>query len=351
MTSLRYLGWEGYADGEFQLALRNATGLDIVGTNHLSDETACAMALATPSAWDILNINTPFVRDRLHPQGVIRALDARFAPATGSLTGAFERFRAPAESADGATIGIPQRCGPFNLVINQNSLSVAVARDEGLGLARNPDFRGRFGVLAYDDFNVMHTAIAAGLNPFERFDATATLTFAATARTIFESAKIIADDHNLLNQALIDGQIDFYISGGVYAASPARLAGHLEVRAVTPNRGPISGKGGVAFVEINAILDHAHVAEHAATAFLDYILSDDGAVAASLAAGACNPVAQMHSPAVFNRFTSDQLTAMQWDDFAEDMSRCADYALIPDYDKLIAILRGAAKNRGPGRIA
>jgi spermidine/putrescine transport system substrate-binding protein len=59
----------------------------------------------------------------------------------------------------------------------------------------------------------------------------------------------------------------------------------------------------------------------------------------------------MHSSAVFNRFTSDQLTAMQWDDFEEDMSRCADYALIPDYDKLVAIIRGAAKNRGPGRVA
>ena len=119
---------------------------------------------------------------------------------------------------------------------------------------------------------------------------------------------------------------------------------------MTPNRGPISGKGGVAFVEINAILEHAHVAEHAANAFLDYILSDDGAVAACLAAGACNPVAQMHRPAVFNRFTSDQLTAMQWDDFEEDMSRCADYALIPDYDKLLAIIRHAAKDRQAGGV-
>jgi spermidine/putrescine transport system substrate-binding protein len=349
MTQLRYLGWEGYADGQFASDLREATGLDMAGTNHLSDDAACAMVLAKPSSWDIVNINTPFVRDVLHPKGVIRSLEARFAAETKSLSGVFERFRAPAESPAGATIGIPQRCGPFNLVVNERSISADVARDEGFGLALISDFRGRFGVLGYEDFNVMHTAIAAGLDPFREFSAPAMAAFAAAARTIFEAAALVTTDHRLLNKALIEKEIDFYISGGSYTASCARLDGHREVRAITPSRGPISGKGGVAFVEINAIIDHPQLALAAADTFLDHILSDNGAVAASLAADACNPVVQMQRSSVFERFTPAHLDAMQWQDFEEDMSRCADYALIPDYDRLLAVLRGVLGARLGGR--
>lgn len=345
MTKLRYFGWEGYGDGDFARALQRDTGLIVQGENHLSDDAACRRILADPNASDVININTPFVRDVLHPRGTIAPLPAKFAAGLNQLSGVFERFKAAAQSPSGEILGIPQRCGPFNLVINEDSLSIAVAKTEGFALALNPDFRRRFGILAYEDFNVMHVAIAAGLDPFENFAPREVAAFADAARSIFGSARIITADHNRLNQALVDGDIDFYLSGGVYTASPARLDGRLEVRAVTPEKGPISGKGGVAFVEINAVLKNSQHGLQAGRTFLGYLTSATGAVAASLSAGACNPVVQMSEASVFNAFRRDHLDAMQWDDFEEDMSRCADYAIVPDYAKLLQIMTSAVDLR------
>jgi spermidine/putrescine transport system substrate-binding protein len=340
---LRYLGWEGYADGHFAADLHAETRLEIEGESHLSDDVACRMVRSTPEAWDIININTPFVRDVLHPRGLIRALPEKFAAAVGDLPAPFARFKGPALNSTGEPIGIPQRCGPFNLVINQDNLAPAIAWEHGFGLALERDFHKRFGILAYEDFNVMHVAIAAGLNPFGTFDDTSASIFARAAGRIFQSAHIITTDHNYLNHALIKGDIDFYISGGVYTASPARLAGRLEVRAITPRSGPIGGRGGVAFVEINALVNHMGRSLEAGEAFLDYLASNNGSVAASLAAGACNPVVQMHRRPVFERFSREHLIAMQWEDFEEDMSRCADYGIMPDYEWLVAILRSESR--------
>jgi spermidine/putrescine transport system substrate-binding protein len=348
MTKLRCLGWEGYADGSFAAALRRDTGIEIEGENHLSDDLACRMTRATPDAWDVININTPFIRNVLHPNGVIRTLPDKFAAEIRSLSGPFARFVAPATDKNGDLIGIPQRCGPFNLVINQKRLSVDFVRECGFSLALDPYFRNRFGILSYEDFNVMHIAIAAGLNPFKTFDDAAVLIFAHVARTIFLSAHTISADHNLLNQALVDGEIDFYMSGGIYTASPVRLAGRLEVRAVTPDNGPIEGKGGVAFVEINALLNHNKNSFEVGEAYLDYLGSDTGAVAASLAANACNPVVQMSRKSALDRFNRQQLRAMQWDDFEEDMSRCAEYSIMPDYKRLSEILRTASMTEANG---
>ena len=344
MNKLRYLGWEGYAGGHFASALRNDTGLEIDGTNHLSDDSACRMVLANPEAWDIINIKTPFIRDVLHPAGVIRPLPDKYASNVTGLFGAFARFISPATGLNGKLVGIPQRCGPFNLVINQKRISAEYVREHGFGIALDPDFNDRFGILSYSDFNVMHIAIAAGLDPFRVFDDDAVSIFTQSARTIFDAAHVISADHDLLNRALIRGDIDFYMSGGIYTASPARLAGCLEVRAITPSSGPISGKGGIAFVEINALVDHAGQAFKAEEAFLDYIVSDTGAVAASLAANACNPVVQMYSKSLLECFSQQHLRAMQWDDFEEDMSRCADYAIMPDYDRLSGILRSVSQS-------
>lgn len=342
MKKLRYLGWEGYADHHFASALLSDTGLEIEGTNHLSDDAACRMVLATPDAWDIININTPFIRDVLHPAGVIRALPDKYVSDVRSATVPFARFIPAATGADGKLVGIPQRCGPFNLVINQKRLSADFAREQGFSLALDRRFDNRFGILSYADFNVMHVAIAAGLNPFCTFDEAAASKFAQAAQAIFRAARIISTDHELLNRALIRGDIDFYISGGIYTASPARLAGCLDIRAITPNRGPIAGKGGVAFVEINALLLRGEQSLKAQEAFLDFIASDTGAIAASLAGNACNPVVQMYRGSLLECFSSQQLNAMQWDDFEEDMSRCADYEIMPDYHRLLGILRSAA---------
>ena len=342
-TRLRCLCWEGYADGSLPSAFQRATGFSVSGENHLSDDAASRKVLDERGRWDIININTPFVRDVLYPAGAVRALSPRFADRLNNLAAPFSRFKAAALGADDQLVGLPQRFGPFNLVINQKRLSVSVARDEGFRLALDPGLKGRFGILDYEDFNVMHIAIAAGLDPFLRLDEAAISAFSEAAATILKSARLITGDHHRMNSALVSGEIDFYISGGIYTASPARLAGRLEVRAVTPTSGPIDGKGAVAFVEVNALLSDGTAPIAAGEAFLDFISSSEGAKSASLAAGACNPVIQMSEAAIYNLFTREQFNAMQWDDLEEDLSYCADYAIIPDYSKLLAIVQSGGR--------
>jgi spermidine/putrescine transport system substrate-binding protein len=341
-TSLRCLGWEGYAAGDLPSAFLRASGVSITGEDHLSDDAASRRILAERGSWDIININTPFVRDVLHAAGAVRPLNSRFSERVSNLRPPFGRFEAAVRDRENQLIGLPQRCGPFNLVVNQNGVSVATARDEGFRLAMEPSLKGRFGILAYEDFNVMHIAIAAGLNPFVPMDDEATSAFRRAAGTILQAARLITGDHLRMNAALVSREIDFYISGGTYTVSPARLAGHLDVRAVTPRSGPIEGKGGVAFVEVNAHLKDGRASLAVVETFLGFLLSDQGAKAASLAAGACNPVVQMGDPAVRDLFTRSQLKAMQWDDLEEDLSYCADYAVIPDYAKLLEIVRSLA---------
>ncbi|HVZ04082.1 hypothetical protein [Hyphomicrobium sp.] len=339
MPTLRYLGWEGYANGTFAASLRRNTGLEITGENHLSDSEA-AQRIRSEQAWDIININTPFARDVLHPEGLLHTLPDALRVEV-DLTGIFSRFRSPAESRQGELIGIPQRCGPFNIVINEKRISPSLAEEQGFSLALNADFSKRFGILTYEDFNVMHFALAAGLNPFRSFDSSEMTTFAQAAHRILRSARIVTCDHEFLNKALVDQEIDFYVSGGIYTASSARLAGRSEVRAITPSKGPIAGKGGIAFVEINAITQGSQ-SKAAAVDFLQFLASDSGALAGSLAGGACNPVVQMHRRSMFASLSSEQLLAMQWDEFEEDMARCAEYEIVPDYDKRAAVIRSAA---------
>jgi len=338
-AGLRCLGWEGYGSGLFPGAFLQASQIILSGADHLSDDAACRRLLSERDAWDIININTPFVRDVLFPAGAIAPIDERYRSGIASIAGPFSRFQAAVLGPGDVLLGVPQRCGPFNLVINCHRIAAATARGDGFALALDPHFSGRFGVLDYEDFNVMHIAIAAGLDPFQPMDDAQLNGFRTVARKVFQAAALVTDDHNAMNAALVQGDIDFYISGGVYTASPARLDGHLQVQAITPQSGPIAGKGAVAFVEVNALVDGGSAPLAERSAFLDFVLSMDGAHAAAKTASACNPVVQMHERRVREKFTTHELTAMQWDTLEEDLSNCVDYAIIPSYRRLADLVR------------
>ena len=345
-AGLRCLGWEGYASGSLPEAFQRACGIVLSGADHLGDDAACRKILAERDAWDIININTPFVRDVLYPAGAIAPADERYRGAVNSVSGPLSRFHAAVLGPDDVLLGVPQRFGPFNLVINSERVAAPTARKDGFSLALDPYFRGRFGVLAYEDFNVMHIAIAAGLDPFQAMDDAELIRFRAAAMNVLQAAAMVTDDHNAMNEALVRGEIDFYISGGVYTASPARLEGHLQVQAITPQGGPIAGKGAVAFVEVNALVAGGRAPRPERCAFLDFILSPDGAYRAAKAAGACNPVVQMHDRRVREQFSAHELTAMQWDSIEEDLAYCADYAIIPSYRQLAEIVRASRSAQG-----
>ena len=95
-----------------------------------------------------------------------------------------------------------------------------------------------------------------------------------------------------LNQGLISGEIDLYLTGGTYSVSPARADGHPEMRSITPLKGPIDGKGGVAWIEITSTVANPQLSP-LAPQFLEYVQDPEIAHVVAFAEGTFNPVAQM----------------------------------------------------------
>ena len=293
-------------------------------------------------SWDIVNLNNPFARDVLYPGNVIRALPAeRFAREYDRLLPQFASLYPWTRSQNGEDIiGVCQRFGPFNIVINEDRIARSTAEDEGFGLADDQANAGRYGVLEYDDFNIFHICIAAGLNPFSELTAAQFDVFDAKARQWFSGAAVVTADHIEMNRALVDGTIDFYLSGGMYTASPARRDGQRNIRAITPRSGPIGGKGAIVFLEVTSIIDHGDDAA-AALNFLEHILSADIAPAVAFTRGSCNPITQMGDPAVFGRFTVEQLDILQWETLDEDVACCVPYQIPPNHAELLRRLQAA----------
>ena len=336
------LCWEGYESSRVLEPFERRRSTRVRARTLLSDAGTAADLLAGRTSCAVLNINNAWVRGSLHPAGLVRALDPeRFEPHFARMHPAFDRLYAWARSDDGALIGICQRFGPFNLVVNTHRVDRASAEDQGFELANERTPRP-YGILLYEDFNLFHVCIGAGLDPFSPLNEDERAHFEATARRWFSGATVVTDDHFELNRALVDGAIDFYLSGGIYTASPARLAGRGEVRAVTPRSGPIQGRGGIVFTEITSVLEAAPRTGEAED-FLEYLLEPETARRVALAERTANPVAQMGVPEVFERFAARELDAIQWDSLEEDIARCADYDLMPDHAGLLSLLRDAVR--------
>lgn len=336
---LRMLCWEGYQAPSIVDRFRDQSGFDFQVETLLSDvETAERLCLGELEQWDILNINNAYIRDYLHPRGLIKSLqDEQFDSYLQNIHPVYESLLPYSFDSEDHLIGIGQRFGPFNLVVNSDAVSVLTAQDQGFELANDESNTGRFGILDYPDFNVFHVAIGAGLNPFKQLSETEISRYSETARSWYQSARYIVDDHHFLNQALINREIDFYISGGIYTASPARLDGNLNIQAITPRRGPIEGKGGIVFSEITSVLNHSNV-NPSAQSFLQYMLEAETATDIAFVDGTCNPVAQMGDPDVFNAFSKNQLNAIQWEQLESDLACCACYQIPPQNIRLLEIL-------------
>ncbi len=346
-SNLKLMCWEGYDAAHILTPFENRHNIKVQAQTLLSDAgTADLLMNTNDHRWDVLNINNAYVRDALHPAGKIKTLNAEdfgeyrehcHEVYKTMLPWSYDANANADENDKGNLIGIGQRFGPFNLVVNTNRVSKSTAEDQGFDLANDPGNAGRFAILDYPDFNVFQFCIGAGLNPFDTLDENAIAAFTETARRWYGAAKIVSDDHHDLNRRLIQGEIDFYISGGIYTASPARLEGNANILAVTPSRGPIDGKGGIVFSEITSVLNHVHSSAHAES-FLHYMLEPETAIAIAFVQGTCNPVAQMGDPAVFNGFSKIQLDAIQWPGLESDLARCAHYQIPPNNHQLLDIL-------------
>jgi spermidine/putrescine transport system substrate-binding protein len=343
---LNILCWEGYNSdpvlGPYRAKHPDATVRAESGTS--DPDMINKLRAGEIRVWDLINVNQPWAREQLYPEGLIKPMDKdRFMPYFDKMLPEFAKPYPLAFADNGDLIGMPQRYGPFSFVVNTDKISRETAEDEGWNLFFDPKMKGRYGVLTYDNWNIIHMCMAAGLDPFKPVEGADQEKFKTTAEQVFANARLLTDDLVAMNTALINGEIDAYFTGGVYSASPARFDGLTNVRAITPNSGPVDGKGGCVWIELTSVVNNPDPSDLAQD-FLEFVQTPDIAHAVAFTEGTYNPVAQMGNEEVMAKFTKDELDAIQMDSLAEDMAKSADYGVVSSYDALIDIYTQARRS-------
>lgn len=343
---LNILCWEGYNSAEVLDPFRKSTQAIIKAESLTNDPTMInRLRGGETKVWDLINVNNPWARKVMAPAGLIKPLPREeFEPYFNQM---LPQFKAPykwALSEDGKDLlGMAQRFGPFNYVVNTNKISRATAEDTGWDLFNDPALAGKYGIQESDDWNVFDIFLIAGINPFVVHTEAEMAKFEQTALKVFKGAKMVSDVASL-NQAMVSGEIDFYMTGGTYTASPARADGFKEIRGITPLRGPVDGKGGVSWVEVTSVVNNPNVSP-LAYEFLKYVQDPVVAHKVAFAEGTFNPVSQMGNPECFKLFTSEELDILQWDSLDEEMSRCVEYDIVPEYDQALEMISTAKRMR------
>ena len=345
-NELNILCWEGYNTDEVLSPFRAANPGSLVRAESGTSDPDMINKLRAGevNVWDLINVNQPWARGQLYPEGLIKPLNKdRFRPYFDSMLPEFQWPYPLSFDASGQDlIGMVQRFGPFCFVVNTEKISRATAESEGYKLFLDSGMRGRYGVLTYDNWNVMHMCLTADLNPFVPLDGGELARFDRTARQIFSGARLLSDDLVAMNTALINGEIDAYFTGGTYTASPARLDGQTQVRAITPREGVVGGKGGVVWVEITSAVNNPDPTPLAED-FLEFVQKPEISKAVGFAEGTYNPISQMGDPKVFALYSREELGAIQWDSLQEEMARSVDYDIVASYDSLIEIYSAAKR--------
>lgn len=344
---LNILCWEGYNSAQVLDPFRAASGATVRAESLTNDPTMINRLRAGETAtWDLINVNNPWARKVMAPAGLIKPLPkAEFEPYFDKM---LPEFKAPykwAMSEDGSELlGMAQRFGPYSFVVNTDKVSKASAEEQGWDLFNDPGLAGKYGILESDDWNVFNLFMVAGINPFKEHTLEEMAKFKDTAERVVKGAKMIGDIATM-NQALISGEIDLHMTGGTYSVSPARADGFANLRAITPLKGAIDGKGGISWIEITSTVNNPDLSPQALD-FLKYVQDPEVAHVVAFAEGTFNPVSQMGNPDCFKLFTAEELDAIQWDTLEEDMARSAEYDIVPDYDAALEILTAAKRLRG-----
>lgn len=344
---LALLTWDAYADPRLLELWREETGQTIRYEIHISDPTSVNRLRAGETAvWDFVNLNNPWARTQLWPEGLIRELPQdRFQPLYAEMMPKFHPPYHWAMSQDGEhLLGVVQRYETFDFVVNSDVISPELAKDEGWDLFNNPDFAQRYGILAYEDWNVMDICMGAGVHPFKPKSEADIAKFEATAKRWIDNAKLITTDFVQLNLGILNGDIDLYFTGGTYTTTSARLEGVENLHAITPRSGPADGKGGINWIELNSAVNNPDQLPEALD-FLEWITEVEPAYIVANGNGNLQPVAQMAKPELFAKFTSEQLAALQWDEFDERIANAVEFDIVPDYDRLYDIYSAAMRAR------
>ncbi len=342
---LNILCWEGYNSDEVLDPFRREHNAKVQAESGTSDpDMINKLRAGEINVWDVINVNQPWAREQMEPEGLILPLPRdKFEGYYSKMMVPFQMPYPWALSRDrSALIGMVQRFGPFNFVVNTDKVSREMAEDQGFDLFNDDGHAGKFGILTYDNWNIYHMCVGAGIDPFAKHSDADIAAFEKTARKWFKGAKLLTDDLVQMNLALINGEIDFYCTGGTYTASPARLDGAKNVRGITPKQGPMKGKGGIVWVEVTSIVNNPKLSP-LAEEFLHYVQRPEVCHAVAFSEGTYNPVAQMADPRVFKRFSKEELDAIQWDTLEQELEGCVDYRINPDYTRMDEIYNAAKR--------
>lgn len=340
---MRIRGADGYGLDQVLAAFNEANGVIVTAERTATDaDTVRRLQAGDADQLDVVSVGHVAARHDLHAEGLIRALDRnRFEPAFAGMLPAFQPpFKWAMSLDESALIGIPQRFDLLSLVVNTDKVSLQTAEEQGFALFNDDANQGRFGILTDDVWNIAHMCVGVGVDPFKPPSHDDIVALEKCARKWFRNAALLSADPAKLNNALLAGDIDFYCSGGIASAAPARMEGHANVRAVIPASGPIDGSAGIARVELLCIVDNARAGELAA-AFVEYAQRPEVVHAVSLANGAPHPVSQLGREDVRARFSRAELDALQWDTLEADMARVAFEEPNPGFEEMVAAYSSA----------
>ena len=342
---LNILCWEGYNSAQVLDPFRSSKGATVKAESLTNDPTMINRLRAGEiNVWDLINVNNPWARKVMLPEKLIKPLDrAKMEPYFEKMMPAFKPpYKWAMDDAGNDLIGMCQRFGPYSFVVNTDKISRATAEDQGWNLWNDAALAGKYGILESDDWNVFNVCAISGFDPFKTHSDEEIAKFTETAKRVFAGKKLVGDIATN-NQALVSGEIDFYLTGGTYSVSPARADGHKNLRGITPKKGPFAGgKGGIAWIEVTSVVNNPD-GSPLAPEFLEYVQAPDIAHNVAFAEGTFNPVTQMGNPDCFKLFTADELDAIQWDSLEEEMAGSVEYDIVPDYDKLLDLWNAAKK--------
>jgi len=344
--TLNYMTWNGYDADRVLDPFRKRYKCKINCELLTSDPDAIMKLKAgAKRQFHIITLNNCWAKG-MYRNGLIQELDNNtYKPFFKNM---IPRYHWPfkwAMSDYNKLLGMPMRYGPFNFVINNKAISKKTAEDQGWDLFSDNKQKGKWAILNWDNWVLYHMCQGAGVYPFKKHTYEEMKKVEKMAFKWFKNAKFVTESEVEANNALINREIDYYVCGGNYTASPPRREGRLEVQAVTPRKGAMkNGGGGIVWIELTSIVNNPKPSP-LADDFLAYMQEPEIAYQIAMADSTHNPVARMSDPKVFNKFSKKDLQAIQYDDLNEDLKYCEDYDDNPDYLKMMRFYRRAKSAR------
>lgn len=345
-ATLNFLCWEGYDAPVISDPFARAYGNARLRYQLVNSDPDAVNKLrgGQTEVFDLVNLNNPWA-NVMYNEGLILPLDeVTYRPYYERMISRFSwPYKWATSNKDGKLLGMVQRFGPMSFVVNTDKISKATARSEGYAIALEPSMKGRYGLLGWPNETLYVLCILAGVNPYAKKTEAEKAKVAEVTHAVVANAKVIDENPGALNNALLNGEIDMYMAGGTYTVSALRNDDFPQFLSVSPESGPIEGKGGIAYVEITSIVNNPKLSPLAGD-YLHYMQTPEAALTIARTGGTLNPVATF--PEIVDKLTATERMAMQVDDLEEHMALCAEFEENPDYDELSQVWAEAVRRRG-----